>query len=99
MKRIANMAYSAIGGGILLLVGMPPFPANATLPPACVTADEDTGGVFTDIVTVTNGCKRKKRVKAIIDYGPDSSCNSLDPGKSFTHRYPSIGKFKKLVNC
>jgi hypothetical protein len=98
MKRIANIAYSAIGGGILLLAGMPPFPANATRPPACVTANEDTG-IFTDTVTVTNGCKRRKRVRAIIDNASDSSCNSLSPGESFTHRYPSVGKFEKLVNC
>jgi hypothetical protein len=64
--------------------------------PGCVKTK--TGIIsYTKMVKVTNKCRYYVRAKVIIRAGRDSSCKSLAPGRSFTHRYG--GYYQKTVSC
>jgi hypothetical protein len=75
-KRIAHIAYSVIGGGILLLAGIPPIPAQATPAPGCVRLSQRFVGNQT-IATATNTCGRTVRFRFIWAWANDGLCRDV----------------------
>jgi hypothetical protein len=75
-KRIANFASSVIGGGILLLVSLPPIPAQATPAPSCVRLSQRTAGNQTT-ATATNTCGRTVRFRFIWAWAFDGVCRDV----------------------
>jgi hypothetical protein len=96
MKRTAHIAYSVIGGSILLLAGMPP--ASAELAPSCVRASVNSG-VVVDKLTITNSCVASKRVKIILGRHTDIGCRSYDSGESVRYTYAASATFDRLERC
>jgi hypothetical protein len=100
--RIRTALATAAVAGIGFLAASPAQAATveaistqAALP-GCVKTK--TGIVsYTKMVKVTNNCRYYVRAKVIIRAGRDSSCKSLSPGRSFTHRY--TGFYQKTVSC
>jgi hypothetical protein len=98
MKRAAHIAYSVIGGSILLLAGMPPAPASATPAPNCVNADVDNG-FLTDKLTVTNTCPTSQRVKIILGRHTDIECRSYKSHESIRYTYAASATFDRIEKC
>ena len=68
------------------------------LAPPCFSTNErsDFWGRYTD---VQNHCGRTYRVKVIIAFGFDSSCQYMVHGARFTHSYGHGGRFDRLDLC
>ncbi len=102
-KTIANVTHlirlAAIGTAAtsLSLVGMVP-PSFAAPAPTCVSARRTTSGL-NQTVRVTNGCNTTQRVKVLWAFGPDSACNTLAPGGSFSSTRGRLPRFDGLEKC
>lgn len=68
------------------------------LAPPCFHTHErsDFWGRYTD---VQSHCSGTYRVKVIIAFGFDSSCQYMVPGERFTHSYGHAGRFDRLDLC
>jgi hypothetical protein len=87
MNRIKNIAYSVIGGGILLLVSLPPTPAKAAPAPPCVSLSVrkvSATGPDKIIATATNRCSGAQRFRIIWRWAPDTACYYILRGGSLT---------------
>jgi hypothetical protein len=95
MKKIAKTAYSAIGGIVLLLAGMPPIPSNAKPAPQCVSVSSLSLPGPRIISRVTNRCNVTIRLRVIIFNSPPAVCYTYPPRTSRNF----VGRIIRIERC
>src|SRR5262245_11090296 len=86
-----------IAAGLIAAAASSPTETNS--PADCTEAFPAHGGIAGGSVLVENRyCNRTVRVRAVIDWGPDSPCVSLKPKKGFRHEYWT-GDFSHVTGC
>jgi hypothetical protein len=98
--KIAHMAYSVIGGSILLLAGIPPIPANAEPAPRCVEVSSNPSppGPLKTIL-VTNLCRANKTVFVILSGGQRTTCDTYVPWQKGIFRFPEGTRIVSVERC
>jgi hypothetical protein len=66
--------------------------------PPCVRGSERTEGL-SKYADINNTCSRTFRVKAIIAFGFDGPCVTLDSGEGYTHAYGLAGHLDRIDLC
>ncbi|MCX4967029.1 hypothetical protein [Streptomyces sp. NBC_00654] len=66
--------------------------------PKCVKFKTDFSGA-TDHLYITNKCKSAKRVRVILDYGPDFKCTKIGKGYRGHYTWPYPSKVNKVKGC
>lgn len=113
MKRRSLTTMAAVGVAALSTLALA-SPANAatgahpvspaavspayTPAPMCVTGTVDPWGYVSFTVHVFNGCRTTQRVKIIIAFGPDGSCETYPSHYGFAQKFYQ-GRFDGLATC
>ncbi|MFG1836926.1 hypothetical protein [Micromonospora sp. NPDC049175] len=101
----AIRVLAALALGVVTPLAVAAEPAFADTPgataPACVARPvtergTEAGTVYT--VHLRNNCSDNKRVKVVVDWGPDSNCYSLASGQAVDHSF-ALGSYGKTVIC
>lgn len=67
--------------------------------PTCVTVTKTGRSWGFPYVKIRNDCRTTQRVKVLWAWAPDSSCRTLSPGQSYTHKTGAAGRFDGLARC
>ncbi|AYY13838.1 hypothetical protein EF847_15155 [Actinobacteria bacterium YIM 96077] len=78
--------------------GFLPNLAAADPAPTCFVTDPDEN-FYSKWVDVISNCIGNYRVKAIVAFGPDSSCHYTLSGDQWRHTWYTPGSFDGLVRC
>ena len=101
MRQRSLKVGRALGLAVLLpsawLVGLA-TPASAAPAPSCVHVSDHTHSNGTSHVHVFNRCNSNQRIKVVMAFAPDSSCQSLSPDEEYVHSYTG-GRFDRLDRC
>jgi hypothetical protein len=73
--------------------------AHAAVAPGCVYREVYDNRVI-DELYVWNRCSYGVWVKAVIAWGPDSSCKYFEPGRGYIiHKWAPPGRYDRLESC